>query len=80
MSENKTSVLSVLILGVLSIALYISLYVFNDEILAIATQVQAGDKALFLVPIAIAFVFSYIHGAFTGRFWDVLGFKAAVKK
>jgi hypothetical protein len=28
------------------------------------------------VPVAMAFLFSLVHGAFTGHFWDVLGIKA----
>jgi hypothetical protein len=32
------------------------------------------------VPIIAAFVVSYVHGAFTGMFWDTLGLKAANKK
>ena len=30
-----------------------------------------------LVPIAIAFVISFAHGAFTGLFWEVMGLKPA---
>ena len=80
MSEKSTSVVSVAILGVVSCALYWLLYEYNETILNIAQEVRSGDKTLFLVPILIAFVFSYVHGSFTGRFWDVLGFKAAKKK
>lgn len=80
MSEKSTSVISVAILGIISCVLYWLLYQYNDAILNIAQEVRNGDKTLFLIPILIAFVFSYVHGAFTGRFWDVLGFKAAQKK
>jgi len=31
----------------------------------------------FLLPVAIAFGFSFVHGAFTARFWDALGVKAS---
>ncbi len=33
-----------------------------------------------ILPIVTAFVFSYIHGSFTGHFWTVLGIEAAKKK
>lgn len=33
-----------------------------------------------LIPIAIVFLLSLVHGAFTGLFWDVAGLKAARKK
>jgi len=29
----------------------------------------------FLIPIVIALVFSFVHGAFTGAFWDAVGLK-----
>ncbi|HPB76848.1 MAG TPA: hypothetical protein PLY96_16565, partial [Chromatiaceae bacterium] len=32
---------------------------------------------LFLIPVVVAFVFSYFHGAFTGHFWETLGLRAA---
>lgn len=35
-----------------------------------------GNGWFVLVPILIAFAMSYVHGAFTGLFWDVLGLKA----
>lgn len=37
---------------------------------------QAGNWLLVLIPIVIAFAMSYVHGAFTGLFWDVVGLKA----
>jgi hypothetical protein len=39
-----------------------------------------GNGLFVLVPILIAFLVSYVHGAFTGMFWDSLGLKAAPKK
>lgn len=39
-----------------------------------------GNWLNVLVPIIVAFVMSYVHGAFTGMFWDSLGLKAAKKK
>jgi hypothetical protein len=37
---------------------------------------QKGNWLFVLIPIFIAFVLSYVHGAFTGLFWDVVGLKA----
>jgi hypothetical protein len=59
-------------LGLASAALYGALYAFERPILAYTAE---GGYSLFLV-IAIAFAFSVVHGAFTGRFWDTLGLKA----
>ncbi len=62
-------------LGTLVLALYGLLYVYSEELIAMARQVANGDKTFFLAPIVIAFVFSLAHGAFTGHFWDLLGLK-----
>jgi hypothetical protein len=64
-----------LIAGVLSIALYMLLLtkqgIVNDYF-------SRGGLYAFL-PIIAAFVFSFIHGSFTGNFWTVLGIEAARK-
>jgi len=39
-----------------------------------------GNWLNVLVPIVVAFVMSYVHGVFTGMFWDSLGLKAAKKR
>ena len=41
---------------------------------------QDSNKLNVLVPIAIVFSLSIIHGAFTGLFWEVIGLRAAKKK
>lgn len=58
--------------GAVSAALYFLLYLFEDVILTWSTR----GAWYFLIPVGIAFLFSLIHGAFTGHFWDVLGIKA----
>ncbi len=65
--------------GGLSLGLYILLFAFNDEIRHMAEATSRGDKTLFFVPIIIALVFSLVHGAFTGYFWEALGLKAKKK-
>jgi hypothetical protein len=62
--------------GILSMALYFGLYMFNADIRHAAEMTNQGDKTLFLLPIGIAFVFSIVHGIFTDRFWEALGLKA----
>jgi hypothetical protein len=66
--------------GVASVALYLLLFIYADETVEMARRTREGERWLFLVPIAIAFAFSYVHGAFTGHFWDALGMKPADKK
>jgi hypothetical protein len=65
-----------LILGAASAILYLLLFIFADPLLDLARRTQEGHKLYALVPIAIAMVFSFVHGAFTGHFWDLLGLKA----
>lgn len=71
------SLVKAVLYGAASIALYVLLYLYADETVELARRTQGGEKIWFLVPIAIAFVFSYVHGAFTGYFWDAVGLKAA---
>lgn len=65
-----------LALGVVSLLLYILLFAYEGEVLKAST---AGGWS-FAIPILIAFLFSFVHGAFTGGFWDMLGLKAKVRK
>ncbi|MBF0416820.1 MAG: hypothetical protein HQL86_01030 [Magnetococcales bacterium] len=58
--------------GILSIGLYALLWIFEKEILTLTTH----GRWLFIVPVAIAFLFSFVHGHFTAEFWDSLGIQA----
>jgi hypothetical protein len=66
----------VCVLGTASISLYVLLKLFSPELVQLAQATHAGSKDLFFVPILLALVFSFVHGAFTSHFWDVLGVKA----
>lgn len=65
-----------LVLGVGSATLYLLLFLFSDQLEAMAAATRAGEKLYALVPIAIAMTFSFVHGAFTSAFWDLLGLRA----
>jgi len=69
-----------LALGVASTSLYVLLFAFADRLPKIAAATRESETpyriALALVPILIALIFSFVHGAFTGRFWDLLGLRA----
>ncbi len=65
-----------LVLGAASIGLFLLLYLFSDTLPQLAAATRQGDKLYALIPIAIAMVFSLVHGAFTGAFWDLLGLRA----
>lgn len=64
------------VFGVLSIGLYALLYFFSADLVQIAQETHSGNKSLFIVPVAIALIFSLAHGRFTSYFWDAMGIKA----
>lgn len=66
------SLTKALMLGTLSLALYLLLFSHEADVLRLAKEA----RWMFVVPISIAFLFSFVHGAFTGAFWDALGIKA----
>ncbi len=80
MAIDTTNLPRALAFGAASVSMYAAMFFFSEELIEMAHQTRQGRKALFIVPIAIAFAFSYFHGAFTGYFWDVLGLKPAPKK
>ena len=62
----------VVVLGALTCGLYLGLFLFEDAIL----RASGLGRWYFVVPVTIAFIFSWVHGAFTGHFWDALGVQA----
>ena len=64
------------ITGIISVALYAGLLMYQDTI-----NTTFGKGGMFAVlPIVTAFLFSFVHGSFTGSFWSVLGVEASRKK
>lgn len=74
--ERNRALRQTLFYGIISVALYIMLYLFNDKILEFSKQGQW----YFIIPVVIAFAFSVVHGNFTGQFWDLFGIKAKTTK
>ncbi|MEO5336277.1 MAG: hypothetical protein H7841_05200 [Magnetospirillum sp. WYHS-4] len=74
MSEKISgrAVFKALATGAASLALYLFLFGYETMLLDLAKQA----RWMFIVPVGIAFLFSYVHGTFTGAFWDALGIKA----
>ena len=62
--------------GLLSVFLYTMLFLYNETILEYSRQ----GHWFFFVPVSIAFIFSIVHGNFTGQFWDLFGVKAKTTK
>lgn len=75
-STNKKPVSRMIVTGIISIALYATLLLKQD---LINNTFGRGGWYAFL-PIITAFVFSFVHGSFTGSFWTVLGIEAAKRK
>ncbi|HTF99802.1 MAG TPA: hypothetical protein VK654_04340 [Nitrospirota bacterium] len=75
-TSRKKPVAAMIVMGIISIALYAVLLLKQD--LINSTFVRGGFYAL--LPIVTAFIFSYFHGHFTGYFWSVLGIEASKKK
>jgi hypothetical protein len=75
-TTRKKPVGAMIVTGIISAALYAALLLKQDMI---NSTFGRGGMHAFL-PIITAFVFSFIHGSFTGHFWTVLGIEAARKK
>ncbi|HHB93492.1 MAG TPA: hypothetical protein ENK59_09815 [Thioploca sp.] len=71
------AVVQTAILAIFSAFLYFLLYYWSDYIM---NRSQQGGW-YFIIPVIIAFIFSFAHGTFANHFWDMLGIKAKpVKK
>ena len=79
-SSKSASLAKAIAYGTASIALYALLFAYADETVELARRTREGETILFLVPIAVALVFSAVHGGFTGHFWAAIGLRPAVKK
>lgn len=77
---GKPSLLPTITFGVASAVLYFLLFQYSDHFVEWAERTRHGEKIFFLVPVVVAFVFSYFHGHFTGHFWESLGLRAAKTK
>lgn len=75
--SHKKPIAATLLYGVASLVLYVLLLTNSDLFVDWAQRTKEGEKILFLIPVVVAFVFSYFHGAFTGHFWETLGLRAA---
>jgi hypothetical protein len=76
MAYSKKPYAKTIIMGIVSIGLYAALLMNQG---AINDYVGRGG-AYALLPILTAFVFSFVHGSFTGNFWTSLGVEAKKKK
>ncbi len=75
--SGKRPIAKALAYGLASLAVYAALFANADLFLEWARRTRDGERLLALIPVAVAFVISGVHGAFTGYFWEVLGLRAA---
>jgi len=75
-SSKKKPYGAAIILGIISLGLYVGLLTQQEVVNEYFTK---GGVYAFL-PIAAAFLFSVVHGNFTGNFWTLLGVEASKKK
>lgn len=57
--------------GVVSLALYTMLFLYAEQILEFS--VRGGW--FFILPVVLALIFSFAHGAFVSAFWDKIGIR-----
>lgn len=74
--QKKRPYGNLIIMGIVSVVLYATLLLKQD---IINNYFALGGVYAFL-PIVTAFLFSFVHGSFTGNFWTVLGIEASKKK
>ena len=75
-SSKKKPYGAAIILGIISLGLYVGLLTQQEVVNEYFTK---GGVYAFM-PIAAAFLFSVVHGNFTGNFWTLLGVEASKKK
>ncbi|MDM8567131.1 hypothetical protein QUF74_15955 [Candidatus Halobeggiatoa sp. HSG11] len=77
MKTTGKAVVQTTTLAIVSAFLYFLLYYFSVPIMNWSQQ----GGWYFLIPVVIAFIFSFVYGTFANHFWDMLGIKAKpVKK
>jgi hypothetical protein len=73
--QHRRTYLKTALFGAVSAVLYAVLLAKQD----IINDTFAKGGLFALLPIAMAFVFSYVHGNFTGCFWSSCGVEASKK-
>ena len=75
MSEKtrRRHVVRSLIFGAATVALYAAVFNHSETIATLSSK--GGLYAV--VPVVTVFLFSYVHGSFTGAFWSALGIEAS---
>ncbi|MBF0338774.1 MAG: hypothetical protein HQL05_13210 [Nitrospirae bacterium] len=69
---RKKPYMETVLLGIVAVVLYVLLITEQD----IVQGYSARGGLYAILPIITAFVFSFVHGNFTGNFWTVIGIEA----
>jgi hypothetical protein len=77
--RSPRALIVTLALGAASAALYLLLYLFSDMLPELSATARRGETLYALVPLIVAMVFCFVHGAFTGQFCAFLGLRAKKK-
>jgi uncharacterized integral membrane protein len=67
---------ALLVMGLISASMYFLLLSNQTTV----TKYFAMGGVYAFLPIGTAFLFSFVHGSFTGNFWTVIGIEASKKK
>jgi len=78
--RSPRAVAITLVFGAASAGLYLLLFLLSGKLPEWAAAAREGAKVYALIPILIALIFSFVHGAFTGHFWDLLGLRPKKKQ
>lgn len=73
-SKHQKPVGRAVVYGAISFLLYALIYVYEEQVLQLATK----GGWYFVLPVLVAFVFSFFHGGFTSYFWEVLGVRPKI--
>lgn len=74
--KKKKPYLQVVLLGIMSIASYGAVFMYQDQV----TEISTRGAIYAALPIAAAFYFSFVHGAFSSSVLSTLGIEAKKKK
>ena len=69
-AQMRKPYLKLCVSGTASCILYLLLYFHEAEVMRAFTRT---DGLYPLLPVGAALLFSFVHGAFAGYFWDILG-------
>ena len=73
--KRRRALKSAIAFGVLTAALYLAVFLNQGTVMTYFTK--GGIYGA--LPVMTAFLFSFVHGAFTGNFWTAVGVEASKK-